>query len=177
MLCAWVLGMASTTAQANQATIFLLDDTNAAQVATAVLNTLQNNAPPYPGNTLSHSELTQFFNAYLNNPVYSFNPTACPSPGTRVFFNNSGELSFRFDNFANNGPQALFVASLNYIDPNPALSPPAVFCPSVYQVVNLSMGNLQYNILLIGALTTPSPSTFNQAHGRFEIVIIDKNVL
>ena len=44
MLCAWVLGMASTTAQANQATIFLLDNTNAAQVATAVLNTLQNNA-------------------------------------------------------------------------------------------------------------------------------------
>ncbi len=39
------------------------------------------------------------------------------------------------------------------------------------------MGNLQYNILLIGALANPSPSTFNQAHGRFEIVIIDKNVL
>ncbi len=167
----------SLIAQPNEATIFVLDDTNAAQIATAVLNTLQNNAPPHPGNTLTHGELTQFFTAYTNNPVYNFNPSACPAPGTRVFTNPLGELALRFDNFGPSNPQALFVASMNYIDPSHPITPPAVFGPTVFQGVELSLGNMQYNILLIGAYANPSPASFNQAYGRLEIVIIDKNVL
>ena len=158
-------------AQPNEATIFVLEDDNLQEVVSDVTNFMNQ----YASSTPSPLVLGNFLSSVYANRVYEYSPSACPVPATRVF-QQGGTVRFEFDNFGSGYPDALFIGELEFADSQKTSE--AVYGSSVYEGLSLPLNKVQQHIFLIGSFCSACQSALiNQCSSRWEIIIIDKNIL
>ncbi len=162
------------TNQPNQATIFELTDSNVSTVAAQVHQLLQNKAE-YPGFP-SPNELKIYLEEPFASPHLIFDPSACPKPGLRAYENAQGQICFRFDNLSNSVNGNLVVGRLDYSDPTfPNFF--ITYGTVLNTGINLPEKDLHCQIFVIGYLCPPANPNGPQVANKFEILIVDKNIL
>ncbi len=160
--------------QSNQATKFELTDTNAFSIATQVHQLLRDSAE-YPGFP-DVPRLQRFFEDPFNAPNVTFNTSACAQPGLRAYENGQGQICFRFDQVANLTNGNLVIGNLDYSDSN---------FPTAYVIhgqgmnggIDLPEQNVHCQIFVVGYLCPSTGSGGQQLANKFEILIVDKNIL
>ncbi len=160
--------------QTNEATIFELTDTDARSVAGEVHQLLQNKAE-YPGFP-SQNELETYFENAFSSPHVLYDPSSCLQSGVRAYKNVHGQICFRFDNLINSTNGNLVVGRLDYSDPNfPASF--IIYGNVLNTGIDLPAKDLHCQVFLIGYLCPSTNPNGPQLANKFEILIVDKNIL
>ena len=160
--------------QTNQGTIFKLKDTNVHTLAAEVHQFLSLRAE-YPGFP-NEADLRNYFKKPFETPFVLLDTVSCDPPGLRAYKNGLNQVCIRFDSLTTASNGNLVVGKLDYADPLFPFSY-IIHGPVLNAGIDLPVKDLHCQIFVIGFLCPARISGGPQYANKFEILIVDKNIL